>query len=377
MSRAWSVVRTLQAQPFVIVSVLAIAASIAVPKALPVIPPRATIVQDMTGEKIPVQLPASRVVMFPPSLWEYLTVDPDSRHIIGITNYLHREVSSNILSRIHPRVTDIPVVVTRGWNTAVPGDPEDLILRRPDAVLSWGWFSDGLKQAALPVVSVTNILSKPAEEIDLARWRMIASLAGADERFTRILSRYRQRMADAIAAAERAKRLAGGKAPSVMYMDVRKSGLIHAETGSSFFATALTTAGGVNAAQRKQPGTINIEQLISWNPDIIVLSCNGSDSFPSTLFEDLRFSTLSAVRSGKVYKAPCGTSRMQGFVETPLLIDWLSELFYPEVMPKTFREKFSATYKEFFDYTVSNDEIDETLALNANASSNGFRRFAR
>jgi iron complex transport system substrate-binding protein len=274
-------------------------------------------------------------------------------------------------------VRDIPTVVTRGWNTAIPGDPEDVMLRRPDAVFSWGWFSDGLKQAALPVVSVTNILSKPAEEVDLARWRMIASLTGADEAFATLLSSYRRRMADAVAAAKRARLLAGGKAPSVMYLDVRKSGLIHTEAGNSFFATALAMAGGVNVAQRKNPGTINVEQLISWDPDIIILSCNGSDSFPSTLFDNLRFSTLSAVRSKKVYKAPCGTSRMQGFVETPLLIDWLSELFYPTEIPRTFRKTFSETYKAFFSYAVSDDEIDKALALKENEMSYGFSRFAR
>lgn len=377
MSRFRSVVCAIQTQPFAIVSIAAIVASLSVPKAIPVVPLHATIVRDMTGAEIPIQTPAKRVVMFPPSLGEYLTLDPNTRNIIAVTNYLHREVSNNILSRIHPHVSDIPTIVTRGWNTAVPGDPEDVILRKSDAVFSWDWFSDGLRQAGLPVVAVTNTLSKPSEEVDLVRWQLVASVAGADETFTRILSSYHEQMADAAANVEHARFLTGGKSPSVMYLDVRKSGLIHAEAGNSFVATALASAGGVNAAKQERPGTINIEQLILWNPDILVLSCNGSDSFPSTLFGDLRFSALSAVRNKKVYKAPCGTSRMQGFVETPLLIDWLSELFYPDEMPKTFRKKISETYKAFFNYTLSDDEIDKTLALDENGLSFGFSRFAR
>jgi len=377
MSRLWSAVAAICDQPFLIVSVVAIAASLSVPKAVPVVHSGATSVRDMTGAKIPIQVPASRVIMFPPSLSEYLTLDPDSRHIIGVANYLHLEVADSMLSHVHPRVSDVPTVVTRGWNTAIPGDPEDVMLRRPDAVISWGWFSDSLKQAALPVISVTNTLTRPAEEIDLARWRMIASLTAADSEFASLLSSYRRRMAEAVAAVEQAKLLAGGNAPSVMYLDVRKSGLIHAEAGSSFFATAIETAGGVNAAKQKRPGTINVEQLILWDPEIIILSCNGSDSFPSSLFNDVRFSTLRAVRNKRVYKAPCGTSRMEGFVEAPLLIDWLSELFYPAEMPRTFRNKLTETYKTFFNYDVSDDEVDETLAFRENAASRGFERFGR
>lgn len=367
----------LTAQPFVVIAPAAIVLALSAPKVLPVPVSHATIVQDMNGRGVPLQTPARRVVMFTPSLWEYLAVDPEVGHIAAITNYLHTETRANLLAHVHPGVVNIPTLVTRGWNTAIPGDPEDVIRRDPDAVFSWGWFADGLKSAAVPVVDIISDLNKPAEDVDIDRWRMIAAVAGADDKFERLLLSYRQRMAEAIAEASSARKQSGGKAPTALYLDVRKSGQVHAEAGKSFYATALAAAGATNAARRPRPGTINVEQLMIWDPKIIILSCNGSNSFPHALFDDEKFSMLTAVKEKRVYKAPCGTSRMEGLVEAPLLIDWLSELFYPDWLPRSFRSKFAATYREFYEYNISDAEIDSAVSMEENSSSLGFGRFKR
>jgi iron complex transport system substrate-binding protein len=367
----------LTAQPFVIPASAAIVLALSAPRALPVPVRQATIVEDMNGRRVPLQTPAKRVVMFTPTLWDYLTLDPDIGHMTAITNYLHTEVRASLLAHIYPAVVDIPTLVTRGWNTAIPGDPEDVIRRHPDVVFSWGWFADGLKQAGLPVVDVVSNLNKPAEEVDIDRWRMISSVAGADNKFPHLLLSYRQRMKDATAKAHAARKYSAEGSPTALYLDVRKSGLIHAEAGKSFYAMALTAAGATNAAQQPRPGTINIEQLMVWDPQTIILSCYGNNSFPRTLFDDERFSTLTAVKEKRVYKAPCGVSRMEGLVEAPLFIDWLSEIFYPDQRPKSFRSKFAATYREFYGYEISDAEIDKTIWLNENSSSSGFDRFAR
>ena len=71
----------LTAQPFVVIASAAIVLALSAPKVLPVPVSHATIVQDMNGRGVPLQTPAKRVVMFTPSLWEYLAIDPEVGHI--------------------------------------------------------------------------------------------------------------------------------------------------------------------------------------------------------------------------------------------------------------------------------------------------------
>lgn len=64
-------------------------------------------------------------------------------------------------------------------------------------------------------------------------------------------------------------------------------------------------------------------------------------------------------------------------VEDPLLIEWMAEVFYPDIMPRRLREEYKETYWDVYHYHISDDEIDKAIFLDENCRSAGYERFVR
>lgn len=118
---------------------------------------------------------------------------------------------------------------------------------------------------------------------------------------------------------------------------------------------ALREAGSLSEGK----AFFNIEKIIEWDPDIII--CN-EYGVPDSIKNDKGWSEISAVKNDKVYQIPVGATRYghdNGF-ETPLAILWLANVLYPDTFNYYFEDKVREFYKEFFDFTVS-DEIMEQI----------------
>jgi hypothetical protein len=146
-----------------------------------------TKVRDMSNRQVAIAVPAKRVVIFPPVSWDYITVDEGAGHIMAIANYMRKEISQSLLGQIYPASTEMPAAFTNGMNTAIPGDPEALLLTQPDAIISWAHFADSLKSAGLPVIEVR---AQGTEQGMFALYRLMASMSDRSERGENLIGRY-------------------------------------------------------------------------------------------------------------------------------------------------------------------------------------------
>ncbi|WP_249194485.1 ABC transporter substrate-binding protein [Gluconobacter sp. Dm-73] len=92
--------------------------------------------------------------------------------------------------------------------------------------------------------------------------------------------------------------------PLVLHVESLKP--LRVDGDASIIDQWIRSAGGRNAAQgihgNKQP--VSIEQVLSWNPDIVIIGANAGD--PATLTQDPVWSKIKAVQSGRVYRNPTG-----------------------------------------------------------------------
>jgi iron complex transport system substrate-binding protein len=135
----------------------------------------------------------------------------------------------------------------------------------------------------------------------------------------------------------------------------------------SISAEWMNLAGINNVSADKQSGLggaeqfVNIEQVLIWNPQVIITH---EDSASETITGSKPWSTIDAVKSGRVYRMPNGISRWghPGSLETPLALLWTVKTIYPEyaaeINMKSETKKF---YKKFFHYTVSDEMADRIL----------------
>jgi iron complex transport system substrate-binding protein len=109
-------------------------------------------------------------------------------------------------------------------------------------------------------------------------------------------------------------------------LDVWKNGLIYCYANSTWGRT-VTDVGGINFALRDNPSLsyvkVNMEQVLTWNPDILVIIGRTNSSLTTQLnsMNSSLWNELKAVKEGKVYTLLSGATDPNAYLDwTPRLI---------------------------------------------------------
>lgn len=118
---------------------------------------------------------------------------------------------------------------------------------------------------------------------------------------------------------------------------------------------SITAAGGDNvlAGQGNQP--INREQILAWNPDVILLQTENQANFDKFLNAD-GIKDLTAVKNGKVYQFWYSHG---GSIETILLADYIATKLYPDrFSPEFLRDQISLFHQIMYGITLPDEAAD-------------------
>ncbi len=123
------------------------------------------------------------------------------------------------------------------------------------------------------------------------------------------------------------------------------------------------STGAINVAEELS-GTpeVNMEQIYEWDPDIIYIT-NFSPYEPEDLInntiEGYDWSSVKAVKDGKVYKFPLGMYRwFPPASDTPLALEWIATKNHPELFGDIdMEEEVRTYYKRFYDVELTDDMV--------------------
>ena len=117
------------------------------------------------------------------------------------------------------------------------------------------------------------------------------------------------------------------------------------------------TDDGRSSGERR---TYTLEDLLLWNPDVIVANT-------ARQIEEMRgnpnYRGVAAVKNGRCFVIPT-VAHVWGnrTVEQPLVVLWMMNKLYPELMPEaTLREEIREFYATFFLYDMSDAQISEII----------------
>lgn len=102
---------------------------------------------------------------------------------------------------------------------------------------------------------------------------------------------------------------------------------------------------------------VNIEQILLWQPDAILVNEKG---VVEQILNDPQWAALQAVKQRKVYQMPVGISRWghPGSIETPLAILWTAKTIYPEQFSKVdLATETKQYYQEFFGLDLTDEAV--------------------
>jgi iron complex transport system substrate-binding protein len=149
---------------------------------------------------------------------------------------------------------------------------------------------------------------------------------------------------------------------------------LETEPGGSMHSEALNFAGGVNVAagvtaqQGYGHSPVSMEQILRWNPEVIISGYDHAASpgeFYQTVFTDPVWRTLPAVRNRQVYETPqypfCWIDRPPS-VNRIIGILWLAKLFYPDRFAYDLRGETRRFYKIFYQVDLSDAQLNALVA---------------
>ena len=326
--------------------------------------PDAFIVRDMTGRDVQLKGPPENIMLFYGILQHYLTVTQSVKEIKGAPLFVKSFVKDSMLGDLFPEFLHSDTLFSLG---TAPLNVETVLRFDTDALVAWHSHTDSFTAIGYPhLIKMANF---NGDEPSL--YRLLADLTRKRERVGWLWQRFTSKMDQAYALTSQYK-------PPIRVLVL---GYNYNMWGSSSidYNHDLVMLNAINMAHNYifNPRTsVNTEAILGFNPDVILLADFGNTFTVDDVYTNPVLQPLKAVLDRRVYRMPRGAARMAGPVERPLLVLWTCLVLHPEVRPlNPFREEVRDTYKETFDFGMSEAQLDAFLNIKQNAGSFGYERF--
>jgi iron complex transport system substrate-binding protein len=131
----------------------------------------------------------------------------------------------------------------------------------------------------------------------------------------------------------------------------------------------ITNSGGINVAVdfKGNSGTATIEQIVKWNPDVIICGTEPNTENAQKIMTDPQWSNIKAIKDGKVYVNPTGVylwDRHSG--EGALQVLWAAKTLYPDKFKDLdIKAETKAFYTKFFHYNLTDSDYDSLINAKA------------
>ena len=290
-------------------------------------------VTDHAGREVTIEAqPETLVSGYYISTSLLIALDQDEK-MVGVENKAN---TRPVYGMAAPAILELP-----GVGTAKQFDLELCASLNPDLVI----LPIKLKDTApmLEELGMTVLLVNPEDQALLEECiAMLGAATGSAERAEELLgwmAAIKEDMQGQLADAER---------PTV-YLSGNSAFLNTAGT-AMYQNTLIENAGGANVAAEISDtywAEVSYEQLLAWNPEVIVLAADADYSIEDVL-SDANLKGCAAVENGKVYQIPGAIENWDSPVPGSLLGSlYLASCLHPEVVSA---EDYQAAAAYFYEY---------------------------
>jgi iron complex transport system substrate-binding protein len=239
---------------------------------------------------------------------------------------------------------------------------EAVLALKPELILDIGYVDPTYVSLAERVLQQTGI---PYALLDghfnaiPASYRALGALTGRRDDADK-LARYAE---DTMATiTSRVAAVPAERRPRVYY--ARGPRGLETGLGGSINVETIAFVGAHNVAAERRGGlsTVSLEQVLLWNPDVIVTI---DQSFAATVRGDPGWAPIAAVSAGRVHlspKLPFGWVDFPPSVNRLIGLWWLAKILYPDIFPEDLRAKTREFYAMFYHVSPDDAQLDRVLA---------------
>ena len=131
-------------------------------------------------------------------------------------------------------------------------------------------------------------------------------------------------------------------------------------SGDMYQTHLIEAAGGVSVSEelRGYWNEVNLEQVLLWNPDVILIPPYGPVQ-PEDILGNPDWASIGAVRDGRVHRMPRVIAPMDTPVPESLLgLAWMATLFYPDLVRLDLRTEVDRFYAFYYGYELAEAELE-------------------
>lgn len=146
----------------------------------------------------------------------------------------------------------------------------------------------------------------------------------------------------------------------VLYVSVTAEGVSSVHGTGVWGDDFIKSSGSLNAADVEGSKQVNAEQILMWDPDLIIVQKDQKANAVEKVMKDPKIGDLKAIRGKQVYQVPIGAFWWdRPSPESPLAFMWLAKLVYPEYTKEIdLKKETKEFFKTFYNYDLSDAEYD-------------------
>ena len=320
---------------------------------------------DHRGKKITFANPPERVVTIVRSApIIYRAIDEKADRIVGMNrDSLVRYFTTGIYTEMLPEMAGIDASAAQ--DGFVP-NVEAILAQKPDAVIQWTHdekLIEPLERVGLTVVGWQCC----TEQDRLDYITLTGYMTGRNDRAQAIL----KAQADTLKSLEeKVAGLDGSGLPTVLHIDKVADQIQVIANGSQ----DLSLSGVTNPAADDSGEwwrTVDFEQLLVWNPDVIVIPAYATDLNPRDFFDNPVLANLDAVKEKRVYKQPV-FARTPDAPEIFLTSKWLAAIAHGADFAPEFRAQIRDVYRLIYGADLTDAQLEAILESEENAPTNKY-----
>ncbi|MDR1965356.1 MAG: ABC transporter substrate-binding protein [Synergistaceae bacterium] len=318
-------------------------------------------VVDMGGTEVTLPMEVNRVI----DMWhannQVVLLLGGADKLIGTTEVIQQ---LPWYGKVYPRIRDVKAFTgpnISGFNA------EEVLAAKPDVVIvSTQKDAEVLRNAGITAVFVTFRDFDGLKETV----RVTAKVLGGDaeERAEKFISYFEGNLQ---LLNDRLGDLPDSQRPKVY--EVRSPNPLDTDGRVSICTEWLAAAGGVNAiadiAEDNQT-TVTMEEVLKADPDYIIIGTQNAvgsqnaDPIAEKIKNAPEWSTVKAVKEGRVYTNPVGTFLWARYsCEEALQVLWVAKLLHPDKFADIdLTKQVRDFYKTFYDFDLTDADAERMLA---------------
>ena len=329
---------------------------------------------DQRDRTITLDAEAERVAIIPiPAASMFMAVDGGTEKLVGMHPLSKTAIKDELLETFYPDAMSIPSDIAGPGFNFTP-NVESLLSLDPDLVFQWGHLNDDIIDP-LTNAGLNVALIKIGQEEFTRQWLTImGAVTGNQEKAAKMISWRDDVQAELKTETDK---LSTEERPRVLYF-MNYLSKLRVAGGKSYNNFYINLAGGQNvASELGMSAEVGPEQIIDWNPEVILLNGFEKKLSPQDVYDNPLFADLSAVKNRRVYKMPLGGYRWDPpNQESPLTWLWLSMVLHPDRFDWDMPRRMDDNYKVMYGQGVSSEDVKKILRFTMNEDAANYEIFS-